>query len=162
MKNYLLIAGVLILVSCGNRKKPSAPETTKDTVAAQAPAEDKSYLKKRPEEFPDFYKLSNVQPFKGKVATKKDVESKNAVFVMQSDDPSHKPCDIHLPFFAFRKVKGGQPIFVAVVQAEELKGDTLLGYRQGNGIYGMCRPGELDYFENEKDLIFRKKAPAVQ
>jgi hypothetical protein len=96
------------------------------------------------------------------VATKKDMEEGKAVFVMDSDDPSHKTCNIHLPFFAFRKMKEGKPVFVAVLQAEMLKGDTLLGYRQGNGQYGMCHPNELEYFENEKGFIFSPEAPAAQ
>lgn len=161
MKAFLWVIGCSITwLACGPGQKNTTKPPVKDTTTVTA--EDKSYLKKRPEEFPEFFRLSSVQPFSGRVATKADLDSGKAVFVLNAQDPSHTVCAIRLPFFAFHKVKGGDPVFVAVMQAEVLKGDTLLGYREASGLFGMCRPNELEYFENEKAVIFTPVSPGAQ
>jgi|SRR5687767_248929 len=158
MKNlgiYILIIGFL---SCGSKQKGSQKDQSivkKDSVKTQ-PAVDKPYLKQRPEEFKEFFMLTDVVPFKGRIAKKKDVNSKAAVFNMDSkNDPSHRALNIRLPFYAFLIQPNKKSEFVAVMQAETLKGDTILGYKRANGLFGICKPRELEYFESQRQTVYQ-------
>jgi len=158
MKNawvYILMIGFL---ACGSKEKETQkdnPIVKKDSVKTQ-PTVDKSYLKKRPEEFKEFFMLTDVIPFTGRVAKKKDVNSKAAVFNMDSkNDPSHSALNIRLPFFAFLIQPNKPSEFVAVIQAETLKGDTILGYKRANGLFGICKPREMEYFESQRQTVFQ-------
>lgn len=148
---------VALLISCGQKIKNNTSVPKVDSLKASVkPAVDKGYLKKRPEEFKEFFFLSDVVPFSGKVATKKDVKSGSAVFNMDSNnDATHQFLNIRLPFFAFLIQPNNQPgKFVAIMQAEILKGDTILGYKGGNGLFGICKPRELEYFDSQKDEVY--------
>jgi hypothetical protein len=151
---YILVVGLL---ACGSKEKTGIKDKSivkKDSVPVK-PAVDKSYLKQRPEEFREFFMLTDVVPFTGRIAKKKDVTSKDAVFNMDSkNDPSHRALNIRLPFFAFLIQPNKKSEFVAVVQAETLKGDTILGYKRANGLFGICKPGELEYFESQRETVF--------
>jgi hypothetical protein len=146
------------MFACGNQptKKEKTPITQDSAQVQKKPAVDKSYLKKRPEEFNEFFMLTNIVPFTGKVATKKDVEKKLAVFNLGAKkDPSHRALNIRLPFYAFMIQPAGKPSkFVAIMQAETLKGDTILGYKEANGLFGICKPNELEYFELQKNQVY--------
>ena len=150
---------VFLLISCGvkNKKVKIIPKVD-STIVTNNPGSDKSYLKKRPEEFKEFFMLTDVVPFSGRIATKKDVKSGEAVFNMDSKkDPTHKALNIRLPFFAFLIQNNKPSKFVAIMQAETLKGDTMLGYKGANGLFGICRPLELEYFESQMGKVY--KAP---
>lgn len=143
----------ILLASCGSkerkREKNKIPVDTNSI--KKEPAVDKSYLKKRPEEFKEFFMLTDAVPFTGKVAKKKDVKNKDAVFNLDSkNDPTHTALKIRLPFFAFMIQQNKPSKFVAIIQAETLKGDTILGYKEANGLFGICKPRELEYFEIQK------------
>ena len=159
MKKGVGICIILFLMACGSGKEKQQKKTNlADTSAVKTnPAPDKAYLKKRPEEFREFFMLTDVVPFSGRVATKKDVKNKEAVFNMDTkNDPSHKALKIRLPFYAFLMQPNKQPSkFVAVIQAETLKGDTILGYKEANGLFGICKPRELEYFEAQKDNVYQ-------
>ncbi len=150
---------ILLAFSCGTKQKPkqkNQPIVKTDSTSVVTKV-DKPYLRKRPEEFKEFFMLTDVVPFTGKVAKKKDVKNKDAVFNMDSkNDPSHQALNIRLPFYAFLKQPNDQTgLFVAVMQAETLKGDTMLGYKQANGLFGFCNPSQLDYFESQKASVFK-------
>lgn len=164
MKFLALVIIITTLFSCGNKsEKGKLTNKITDSTSTKSESEDKSYLKKRPEEFSDFFKLSNLQPFKGKIATREDLTSGAAVFVLNAkNNQEHQTCNIRLPFYAFKKGVDNKPVFVAIIQAEILMKDTILGYRQANGLYGMCRPRELEYFENDKDRVFNTLTPPAQ
>jgi hypothetical protein len=157
MKIVYVLGVVMILCSCGSKetKVKDNPDRQKDTNQVVAAA-NKDYLKKRPEEFQEFFMLTDVVAFTGKVATKKDVEHKRAVFNMDSKkDATHHALNIRLPFFAFLIKPNKQPSeFVAVMQAETLKGDTILGYKAANGLFGICKPRQLEYFESQKNQVY--------
>lgn len=160
MKRVGLVFSIVFVFSCGasnNTKNEQAINNDSNAVKA-AVKDNKSHLKKRPEEFKEFFILSNVVAFKGKVATQKDVTDGKAVFNLKSNgDPSHKVIDCRIPFFAFLTQPTNQPLkFVAVMQSEELKGDTILGYKAANGLFGICKPNELEFFEAQKNSIFNK------
>lgn len=151
------------MVSCGSRSSEKQNSQNTDSTQTPTTAEDKSYLKKRPEEFQEFFKLTTVQPFKGKIAEQSDLDSGLAVFVVKSKPgQQHIPCNIRLPFYAFKNAGNGQHELIAVMQAEVLMKDTLLGYRQANGLFGMCRPRELEYFEADRDRVFMPATPPAQ
>lgn len=156
MKKGIGIILMLAFISCGSPTdaKKKNPNTVVDSTSLNAP--NKDYLKKRPEEFREFFVLSDVVPFTGKVATKKDVSNGLAVFHLTSKgDTSHKALNIRLPFYAFLKQKdNSNPKFVAIMQAECLKGDTILGYKGATGLFGICKPRELEYFENGSGSIY--------
>lgn len=156
MKKVIGVVVMLVLISCGTKsgEKTNVPKPNTDSIAATKP--NKDYLKKRPEEFREFFLLSNVVPFTGKVATKKDVNSGLAIFNLNAKaDTSHKPLFIRLPFYAFLKQKNNaQPKFVAIMQAESLKNDTILGYKEANGMFGICKPRELEYFERGSGNVY--------
>jgi hypothetical protein len=158
MKNCIVLLFGLIILSCGKAdvKKPTRESGSDSGYVTQPANSDKSYLKKRPEEFQEFFMLTDVLPFTGRVATKSDVKKREAVFNMDSKkDPSHKALNIRLPFFAFLLQPNQQPSkFVVIMQAETLKGDTILGYKEANGLFGICKPTELEYFESQKDKIY--------
>lgn len=157
MNKLPLIILIGILISCGQKTKKDSVVAKVDSVKTPSSGgADKSYLKKRPEEFKEFFFLSDVVPFTGKVATKKDVKNGSAVFNMDSkSDPTHQFLNIRLPFFAFLIQPNNQPgTFVAIMQAEILKGDTMLGYKGGNGLFGICKPEELEYFESQKAEVY--------
>ncbi len=157
MNKLIIFFAAFAFFSCGSGKNTPEENKKNDTTSAQVnPPVDKSYLKKRPEEFKEFFMLNSVTAFKGKVATKKDVASGDAVFNMDSKgDTSHKALNIRIPFFAFLIQKNNQPPkFVAIMQAEVLRGDTIMGYKEANGLFGICNPKELEYFESQKSLIF--------
>ena len=101
--------------------------------------------------------LTDIIPFTGKTATKKDVKSKKAVFNLNGKkDPTHAALKIRLPFFAFLLQPDNKPSkYVAVMQAETLRGDTILGYKEANGLYGICKPSELEYFEVQRDNVYK-------
>ncbi len=158
MKNLTIFLFAFILFSCGAKteKKEKTPIPSDTSTVQTKPTVDRSYLKKRPEEFNEFFMLTDVIPFTGKIATKKDVEKKAAVFNLNSKkDPSHKPLNIRLPFYAFLLQPNNQASkFVAIIQAETLKGDTILGYKEANGLFGICNPRELEYFELQKNNVY--------
>lgn len=156
MKKLFLLIFIFLLFSCGGKNKKDKIIPKVDTIVTNNPGADKSYLKKRPEEFKEFFMLTNVVPFTGRVATKKDVKNGEAVFNMDTKkDPSHKALNIRLPFFAFLVQPNNQPPkFVAIMQAETLKGDTILGYKAANGLFGICNPRELEYFVSQKGRIY--------
>lgn len=159
MKSLYFLLLLIVVVSCGTKQKPKdekTPFVQKDTTPVIT-VPDKPYLRQRPEEFKEFFMLTDVVPFTGKVAKKKDVKNRAAVFNMDSkNDPSHKALNIRLPFFAFLKQPNNQRgLFVVIMQAEVLKGDTMLGYKQANGLFGLCKPNQLDYFESQKASVFK-------
>lgn len=149
----------IFLFSCGSKegKKDKNKKPGDTTAIKNNPGPDKSYLKKRPEEFKEFFMLTDVVPFTGKIATKKDVKSKEAVFNLNGQkDPTHKALKIRLPFFAFMLQPDSKPSkFVVIMQAETLKGDTILGYKEANGLFGICKPRELEYFEATKGKVYQ-------
>lgn len=147
----LFVAGIL---ACGAPQKKSSPSGHDSLAQKQTPpADDKSYLKKRPEEFKEFFVLNMEVPFTGKIATKKDVEERKAFFNINGDK-THKALDVKLPFFAFLKDKDKkQSKFVIILQAETNKGDTILGFKDGRGMIGICRPKELEFFEYQRDIL---------
>jgi hypothetical protein len=158
MKIWLILLVFSFIIGCGSKvtqKNPNKPPFD-STIVNKTPGADKSYLKKRPEEFNEFFMLTNIIPFTGKVATKKDVEKKLAVFNLNAkNDPSHQVLNIRLPFYAFLLQAAGKPSkFVAIMQAETLKGDTILGYKEANGLFGICKPRELEYFEMQRDKVY--------
>src|SRR5688572_26864663 len=159
MKNSLIIMLIVGLIACGSKEKPNQKnqQVVKKDSVQQNPGVDKSYLQQRPEEFKEFFMLTDVIPFTGRIAKKKDVNSKAAVFNMDSKgDPSHKSLNIRLPFFAFLIQPNNKPsTYVAIIQAEELKGDTILGYKQANGLFGICKPRELEYFESQRATVYQ-------
>lgn len=157
MPRLFLICLICFFFSCGTGKEKKNKDVPKDTTTIKTTTtQDKSYLKKRPEEFKEFFFLTDVVPFTGKIATKKDVQNKEAVFNMDSKkDPSHRALKIRLPFFAFLLQPNNDPSkFVVIVQAETLRGDTMLGYKESNGLFGICKPRELEYFESQKNTAF--------
>jgi hypothetical protein len=159
MKNGWLVVFIFITMACGSKQKSKPTDkipVDSSTIKSKLRV-DKSYLKKRPEEFREFFMLTDVIPFSGRVATKKDVNSKAAVFKMDSkNDPSHQALNIRLPFFAFLIQPNNQPgKFVVIMQAETLRGDTILGYKAPNGLYGICKPRELEYFESQKATVYQ-------
>jgi len=148
-----------LLLSCGTQPKPkdkNKPVVQNDTTRVITKV-DKPYLRQRPEEFKEFFMLTDVVPFIGRVAKKKDVKNKDAVFNMDSkNDPTHRALNIRLPFFAFLKQPNDQKgLFVVIMQAEVLRGDTMLGYKQANGLFGLCKTYQLDYFESQKATVFK-------
>jgi|SRR5688572_8426891 len=151
---FVLLMGILL--SCENKtaNKSNSKKSRDSTVAGNG--EDKSYLQKRPEEFKEFFLLSSELPFKGKVATKKDVQDGKAVFNLDSKgDTTHHPLDIKIPFFAFLNKPGKKsPNMVVIMQAETLRGDTILGYRESNGHFGICSPRELEYFQSSQGKVY--------
>ncbi len=158
MQKLFLLLALPLLFSCGEKPKEKKTTPKTDTVKVNTPpVANKDYLKKRPEEFNEFLMLTDVVAFKGRVATKKDVNSKEAVFNMDSKkDPSHRALNINIPFYAFLKQSDNKPPkFVAIMQAETLSGDTILGYKAANGLYGICRPDELEYFESQKGRVYK-------
>jgi hypothetical protein len=157
MKKALVFLLAIVFVACGSGKEKSKEKTLLKNDSVQTkPAVDKSYLKKRPEEFREFFMLTDVVPFTGKVATKKDVNSKEAVFNMNSkNDPTHRALNIRLPFFAFLIQPNKPSEFIVVIQAETLKGDTILGYKRANGLFGICKPRELEYFESQRATVYQ-------
>lgn len=162
MKNSLFALTCILLLSCGSKSGGNKNDTGTDSTT-QTITEDKSYLKKRPEEFQEFFKLTNAIPFTGKVAERSDLVSGKAVFVMNTkNDQQHTTCNIRLPFYAFKNTGTNPHELVVIMQAEILMRDTLLGFRQANGLYGMCRPGELEYFEADKDRVFMPVTPLAQ
>jgi hypothetical protein len=155
-KGWIFLLAI-VFFACGSGKGKNSDKSIvkKDSVQTK-PAVDKSYLKKRPEEFREFFMLTDVVPFSGKVATKKDVNSKAAVFNMNSkNDPSHKALNIRLPFYAFLIHPNKPGEFIAVIQAETLKGDTVLGYKKANGLFGICNPREIEYFESQRTTVYQ-------
>ena len=158
MKKLVFFLGLGLLFCCGNlkeKKDKNLINNDSSTIKSKATT-DKGYLKKRPEEFKEFFFLTDVIPFTGKVATKKDVQNKDAVFNLDSkSDPSHRALKIRMPFFAFLLRTNNKPSkFVVIIQAETLKGDTILGYKESNGLFGICKPRELEYFESQKRSAF--------
>jgi len=134
--NFYLLSLVVFLMlsfSCSAKGgKSTSKKQGEDTIPnTSTPSEDKSYLKKRPEEFKEFFLLSSEPAFTDKVATKQDVKEGKAVFNLNSNgDTSHHFLKIRIPFFAFINKKGEKkPTMVVVMQADSLKGDTILGYR---------------------------------
>src|SRR5262245_60081859 len=102
MKQLAFFILLLTIVSCGSEKNKSVKDKKQrvDSTRTQQPVSDKSYLKKRPEEFREFLLLTDVIPFTGKVATKKDVKRGAAVFNMDvKNDTSHHVLNINLPFY---------------------------------------------------------------
>lgn len=156
MKFWIGLMLVFTLIACGKITSPVINTSNKPKDSSEVKSPDKDYLKKRPEEFREFFMLSNIIPFTGKIATKKDVNKGEAVFYLNSKgDTTHKVIRIRLPFYAFLKQKNGsQPKFIAVMQAESLKGDTILGYKEASGLFGICKPRELEYFESGKNSIY--------
>lgn len=158
MRHIYFVFFAIILFSCGQKqqKNPVLTSSSDTTTIQKAPVVSKDYLKKRPEEFQEFFMLSDVAPFTGKVASKKDVQNKVAVFNLESKkDPSHRSLKIRLPFFAFLQQPKQQPSkFVVIMQAEYLKGDTILGYKEANGLFGICKPTDLEYFESQKGNVY--------
>jgi hypothetical protein len=158
MRFTILIFLGLFLFSCGSKEVKKDKKITEDTTTVKKePGPDKSYLKKRPEEFKEFFMLTDVVPFTGRVATKKDVKSKDAVFNLNGKkESSHSALRIRLPFYAFLIQPDKKPSkFIAVIQAETLRGDTILGYKEANGLFGICKPRELEYFEVQKDNVYK-------
>jgi len=158
---FVCFLGVLFF-ACGSKQTSKKTQDKKPDTTLQVkkePVQDKSYLKKRPEEFKEFFMLTDVVPFTGKVAKKKDVKNKLAVFNLDSKgDTSHRALKITLPFFAFLKQKGNKPsVYVSIMQAEVLKKDTILGYKQANGLFGICKPRELEYFESQREKVYQTK-----
>jgi hypothetical protein len=158
MNRFIPFVCLFVFFSCGKskEKQPTEKKNNDSTTVQNNPSGDKSYLKKRPEEFKEFFMLNSITPFTGRIATKKDVSKKDAVFNMESKgDKSHKALNIRLPFFAFLMPKNNKPTtFVAIMQAEVLKGDTILGYKEASGAFGICSPRELEYFESQKNAVY--------
>lgn len=157
---YFSIVFLVITFSCGSPTTPKK-DYSKDSLKSKIDSTNvskptKDYLTKRPEEHRDFLYLVETKAFKGKIAKDKDVKNKLAAFSLKSDGKDHKAIDARLPFFAYLNLNN-QPTFVCVFQAEYLKGDTLLGYKTGRDVIGICRPNELEYLtELTKKFIFKK------
>lgn len=159
MKHYFHLSIVFcFILACGKKAdSPTENNTHKDSLVQETTIQEKDYLNKRPEEFQEFVMLSGELPFLDKVALKEDVVEKRALFHLDSKgDPSHKPLSIKLPFFAFLQSPENNPSqFVVILQAEFLKGDTILGYKSGSGAVGICKPGELEIFNSQKATVFQ-------
>ena len=66
----------------------------------------------------------------GRLATTEDVAAGNAAFAMQTDgDAAPRPSRIVVPQYAFYRQADGRRVPGIVIQAEELKGVNILGFR---------------------------------
>ena len=81
----------------------------------------------------------------GRAATKADVDADRAVFVAADGGRViGRPLDIAIPQYAYR-IDGGKRTPVVVIQAEEAKGQRLIGARtlQGEYVAGLITDFEL-------------------
>lgn len=70
----------------------------------------------------------------GRAATPQDVAAGNAIFVAQKDGkPIGTPISITIPQYAYWTNEAGVRVPVIVVQAEEVNGMRLIGFRQVGG-----------------------------
>src|SRR3712207_6240845 len=85
-----------------------------------------------------FSKWASVPALSDRLATRSDVESGRAVFVLKNS-PKHRPLPLELPSLAIvTDDDSGESLPVIVVQAERSKDMDLFGFRFFNGGNGVC------------------------
>jgi hypothetical protein len=81
----------------------------------------------------------------GRPATEADIAEGRAVFAVPTGSAAS---NIRLPFCAYQKLETGERVLVIAIQAEEAKGQTVVGVRYLEGGNGVCTLSELELVES--------------